>query len=266
MYALFCFTVGWIAFALLAQREPTLTARDGDKPYRVIYMLLLCQIATAYAVVQVPGVVGKTVIAALFELATIDFWVLTKVSRARYIYARVSYIRELVAKERGEHVWIIPRTVDFLVIPSKDGTKKKVSLEIQLVKKLADYCTYIATALMYIAVILRFVFTFPDITKNMFSFFYAIIVMSAAFAIALYDESTAAPMIKKEKEHRLAMIKKRYPNVKDLTPRQYELANMAVFGYIYRAIFLMTFAQVGTLGVILTGICYGIIKCWTAMV
>ena len=76
MYALFGFTVGWIMFAILAQREPTLTAKDGDKPYRVIYMLLVCQMATVFAVTQMPSTLSKIVIAVLFELATIDFWFL----------------------------------------------------------------------------------------------------------------------------------------------------------------------------------------------
>lgn len=262
MYALFCFTVGWIMIAILAQREPTLTARDGDRPYRVIYMVLLCQIVTVYAMAHMPTVIGKIVVVILFELATIDFWVLAKISRARYIYARVCYIREIAAKERGTNVWIIPKTVDFLVIPKKDGSKKKITIEANNLAKYTDRCTHVAIALMYIAITLRFVLTFPDVTRDMFSFFYVIIVMSAAFAIALYDESAASHLIEKEKTHRLAIIRRQNPNAMDLTPRQYELVNMSVFGDIYRAIFLMTFVQVGTLGAILTGICYVVINVW----
>ena len=266
MYALFGFTVGWIMFAILAQREPTLTAKDGDRPYRVIYMLLVCQMATVFAATQMPSTLGKIVIAVLFELATIDFWVLSKISRARYINARVCYIREAVSKERGIDVWIKPKTVDFLVIPKRDGSKKKITIEVSKIAKYTDRCTHIAMALMYVAIILRFALTFPDITKNMFTFFYAIIVMSAAFAIALFDESAASYLITKEKAHRLAIIRRRRPNVVDLTPRQYELINMTVFGYIYRAVFLMTFVQAGTLGAILTGISYLIVQYWTTMV
>lgn len=266
MYALFCFTVGWIMFAILAQREPTLTAREGDKPLRVIYLVLLCQIVTAYAAAQMPTALGKIVIVILFEIATIDFWFLSKIARSRYIFAKVSYIRELAAKERGVKVWVIPTTVDFLVIPKRDGSKKKITIKIEKLAGYTNLCIFIAMGLMFAAIISRFIFTFPGITENMFRFFYAILVMSAAFAIALYDESTASKLVEEEKKHKLAMIRKRYPNVTQLTARQYELVTMAVFRDIYQSVFLLTFIFAGTLGAILTAICYAIIKYYTVMI
>ncbi|MBR5621516.1 hypothetical protein IKW75_03505 [Candidatus Saccharibacteria bacterium] len=238
-------------FTLLAQREPTLTTSEKVLPNRVIYTILICQMATAFATANMASAIGKIVTVVLFELATIDIWVLLKISRARYIEAKLRRLG-----------WPPCKTVDFLVFPEKrkDKPRKRVAISVAKLGKYTDRCALVAKILMYIAIVMRFGLSFPDINTGMIGFFYAILVMATAFAIALYDESAASSLITKEINHRLAMIRRRHPNVTGLTARQYELATISVFGDIFRVIWLQVFIRIGTLGVALNVIAWLILN------
>lgn len=246
MLTLFCFTASWIVIAVAAWREPTMTKDDKEKNHRIIYTILIAEMATAYAIFATPTLSGKIAVAIIFEIATLDFWVLSKLARARQVL--------VILRKQG---WPAFKTVDFLRIPTRKGVRR-VTIPVKKVGKYADRLVYFARALAVVAMVIRFIFVFPNVSNGMVEFCYAIIVMSVAGAIAMVCESDMAKVLETEVRHRLNMVRRKNPYALDLTPQQYEFARMMCFRDcavgVMKHMFLILLATSFILGVIYWGI------------
>ncbi len=246
MLTLFCFTVSWIAIAVAAWREPTMTKSDKEKNHRIIYTVLIAEMTTAYAIFLTPTLGGKIATAIIFEIAVIVFWVLSKLARARQILA--------ILRKNG---WPAFKTVDFLRIPTKKGVHR-VTIPVKKVGKYTDRLVYFTIVLAVVAMVVRFIFVFPDVSTGMIEYCYAIIVMSVAGSIAMVCETDMASVLETEVKHRLKMVRRKNPYALDLTPQQYEFARMMCFKDcaigVAKCMFVILLATGVVLGVIYWGI------------
>lgn len=239
---LFCFTVSWIAISLAAQREPTLTSSDRDINRRVVYMLLVAELATIYAIFTTPTLAGKIATLVVFEIATLDFWLLSKFARARYILD--------VLRRNG---WPAFKTVDFLKLPWH-----RVIVPVKKTGKYTDRLVNFAIMLSVLAMVLRFIFTFPDVSTGMAEYCYAILVMSVAATIAILSEVETSKTLKIEVEHMLQIVRRKNRYATELTPQQYEIAKIFCFRDSVIAVTRKMFFIVLTTALVLGGVYWAI--------
>ncbi len=240
---LFCFTISWIAISLMAWREPSMTKSDKDVDRRLVYMLMVAILATIYAIFTTPTLAGKIATLIIFGAAMIDFWLLSRFARARYILDCL--------KKAG---WPAFKTVDFLRFP-----RHRVVVPVKKLGIYADRLVTLAIVLSVVAMILRFIFTFPDVSTGMAEYCYAILVMSVAATIAILSEADVSVTLEIEVEHRLQVVQRKNRFATGLTPQQYEIANMCCFRDCLAAVMKWMFLIVLSTALIL-GIIYWILN------